>query len=385
MAPQRKFWACHGKDCKGLACGYQVPVGKIACDACGHQPPLHISCPGKAEGGKAAGRKGGKPESAPTDAKAKGKGVGRTTEQQLKAALEAKNAAESTNKANAKALTALQAEFKKFKAGQAKPEKDADPMAVDVASQFEHDDKEAKAALNKKRAMLKKLRNLEAELLEDPSIQARIATLDMEIEQAAATLREKRPLDTRMASQTAHLARMEAAEAQATDAVADITAQQEELAKQAATLLAAQAAAATKVLAAKEDLAVLKAQKARNLAAELGDSGTPVAAAAAPPPTGYVEIAFAEAKWNEREVHLQEQMAQLQALVATQREGSGQADQSPSEAGDIQSIDQLVDDEAWGKVSSGKRKAVLQRERDLLAGKVRNLSKVSTAASPFKK
>ena len=94
-------------------------------------------------------------------------------------------------------------------------------------------------------------------------------------------------------------------------------------------------------------------------------------------------IAFAEEKWTEREASFTAQIAQLQALVASQVENAGS--EVASEAGDGALAD-LEEDEAWAKVERGKRKAVLLRERDALAKCVRtNLSKVSTASSPFKK
>ena len=37
------FWLCHGLN--GTPCGYMVPRGKAWCDACGNQPPAHVSAP----------------------------------------------------------------------------------------------------------------------------------------------------------------------------------------------------------------------------------------------------------------------------------------------------------------------------------------------------
>ncbi len=60
MAPRRgkDYWLCYGQDGrdKTKMCGYFVPCGTKACDACGHMPPLHVSCPSKrgAEADKAA-------------------------------------------------------------------------------------------------------------------------------------------------------------------------------------------------------------------------------------------------------------------------------------------------------------------------------------------
>ena len=119
MSP-RRFWACHGKDCKGKPCGYQVPVGKMYCDACGHQPSWHVSCPEKAtppSGGRGKGTANGKPSG-----KSGGKGSasskppnksggGSTTLGKHLEAVEAKRQ-ESIREANA-----LRAEVKRLKEG----------------------------------------------------------------------------------------------------------------------------------------------------------------------------------------------------------------------------------------------------------------------------
>lgn len=86
-----------------------VPIGVIACDACGNQPPAHISCPAKAAkgSGKGTAKGGGK------GGGNRGNGVGdkaTTLEKQLKAELEAskqelaklkRQAATETNRAKA--------------------------------------------------------------------------------------------------------------------------------------------------------------------------------------------------------------------------------------------------------------------------------------------
>ena len=53
---RQKYWMCHGKDRKGEACGYMVPCGKTFCNSCGHEPPLHVSCPPKVTAGKGGGK-----------------------------------------------------------------------------------------------------------------------------------------------------------------------------------------------------------------------------------------------------------------------------------------------------------------------------------------
>lgn len=72
--------------------------------------------------------------------------------------------------------------------------------------------------------------------------------------------------------------------------------------------------------------------------------------------------------------------------MANQVDSGTISEVSPSVAGDIGSVDQLEEDEAWGKVGFSKRKAVFRREHDALAHRVRySLGKVSSAASPFKR
>ncbi len=64
---------------------------------------------------------------------------------------------------------------------------------------------------------------------------------------------------------------------------------------------------------------------------------------------------------------------------------------APSEAqasdfGDPEDNDLFEDDDKWQKVPKAKRRALVTKERDALAGKVRQLvSKVSISSSPFNK
>ena len=149
-----------------------------------------------------------------------------------------------------------------------------------------------------------------------------------------------------------------------------------------------QKAAVTDAEAAFAKANIEVAALAAKYASERTDTANASAAVAveAPPP-GYGSVSFAEEKWAEREAYFTQQLAQLQAMVAAQGDcGSEASEASPSIAGELASIEELENDEAWTKVASGKRKALLHRERDMLARKVRNsLGKVSSAASPFVK
>ena len=97
---------------------------------------------------------------------------------------------------------------------------------------------------------------------------------------------------------------------------------------------------------------------------------------------GYVSIAFAEEKWAEQEAALATSMAQLWALLRNSAETA--APEVANEVGDATVWD-LEDDEAWSRVGKARRKAVLHRERNVLARHVRaSLSKVPMAHSPCK-
>ena len=264
------------------------------------------------------------------------------------------------------------------------------PPACEMEADSHDDEKEAKAELATLRADLKQLQSLSADLQARHGIAEQISSLKSKIEGASAKMRGNRPLDVRLASQSAHTDRMEALEAAAANRLAELQEKQSMLAKQIEEQQATQAAAASKAKEARDELASLKSQKAAALAAEVGPSMAPTQGAAQEPPPGCVSIAFAEAKWAEREAAFAQQVAQLQALVSCQSastsEGSAGSEASPSVSGDLASVDDLEDDDTWSKVVPGKRKALLCRERDALATKMRStLGKVSAVSSPFKK
>ena len=108
-------------------------------------------------------------------------------------------------------------------------------------------------------------------------------------------------------------------------------------------------------------------------------ASTPPAACASEETEEKVSVAFAQQKWAEREAAFEQQLAEVRALVSAQTDAQ-------SEAGEVEPMEQLEDDEAWSKVDKGKRQKLLRRERVALATSVRtSLGKVSTVSSPFKK
>ena len=101
---------------------------------------------------------------------------------------------------------------------------------------------------------------------------------------------------------------------------------------------------------------------------------------AAPPPEGYVEIAFAQRKWDEREAEMAAERAHLLSLL-NPADSAGLAE--PCDLPAPCNID-FEDDDTWNKVERGKRKALVRSSRNATQARV-SLSKVSAAASPFKK
>ena len=97
-------------------------------------------------------------------------------------------------------------------------------------------------------------------------------------------------------------------------------------------------------------------------------------------PDGYVSIAYAEAKWLEREAEVQRIIQE--AVAHAIAPGSAAPSETQGDVADLSSLDEsLLKDDKWGK-----RKAVLTKERDIMATKIRgSLAKVSSSSSPFNK
>jgi hypothetical protein len=389
MAPG-KFWDCHGKDCKGNPCGYKVPVGRIACDACGHQPPLHVSCPGK-RGDKAKGA-----SATVTDEKRSGREGSNTAEAKLKAALKAKAASEAKSNDNAKALVADKAELKKLKEAAAV----APCPAAALAMELDHDGPETgtsalEAAISAARDELKQTQaftDFQKSLV--PDFAAALAAARAKVEAALVARRAASPLKKQLEGAEGHQQR---SSKKVADAKALLETRREEASKaQAAVQLQEEALADVLAVLAKADaqVAELAARFAseRNAApAALATDGAPLQAESfAAPPEGYVTIALAEARWHEREQEFQKIIAEARALAGSDPANSlAPSEAAASDVADIASLDaseSVDDDDKWSKVGKDKRKALLSKQRDVLASKVsRSLAKVSLTESPFSK
>jgi hypothetical protein len=212
-----------------------------------------------------------------------------------------------------------------------------------------------------------------------------LAKVQAELAEAQGARRAANPLKKRLEGAETHKARMAKKVAEAKAALQDREAALEAVSKQIvahkvaleeAEAFSAKASAEVAALAAKYALERTDTTNTAHAGANGGGNA----------PHGFVSVSFAEEKWAEREAAFAQQIAQLQALVASQGEGGAAAsDASPSVAGDIAAMEDLEDDEAWSKVTREKRKTVLRRERDVLASKVRSsLGKSPSHASPFK-
>ena len=242
------------------------------------------------------------------------------------------------------------------------------------------------AAVERARDKLAKLKQLPEELrsLVEGGFQACCSKVQQELADAQAARRAANPLKKQVAGAEAYKARMEKKLADERAMLQQQEAQLADIKKTIEVQRAAVHEAEVATTKAATELASLAAQLASEHAVP-----APAAAEEGPqPPAGFVTVAFAEQKWAEREAEFTEKMAQLQALVDGQLDGiaSETQDDTRSDCAELASVELFEDDEAWNKVDKTKRKALLGREREKLATKVKaSLTKVSTHASPFKK
>lgn len=218
-APRHKkqFWLCLGKDCKGEACGYMVPCGRIACDACGHQPPLHVSRPDGAKSGKSAGKGNG------NGSGSRSSGTGATTlEKQLKAELEASK----QELAKVKKLAAAEA-VKTDAAAAGAPHVTSN---VAMASDEANGGSDLGAKVEQAKATLKKWQDLPYDMRGAIAggYESHIAGLEKALEVARAAQRAAKPLKIRLEDAEAFQGR---AAKRAENAKAHLQTQEAELAE----------------------------------------------------------------------------------------------------------------------------------------------------------
>ena len=373
MAPKKNFWLCHGTDCKGKACGYMVPTGKIACDACGHQPPAHISCPGKAakgngKGNGSAGKGGGKGGNRPCSSNTSGS----TLEKQLRAELEA------SKQELAKVKKSAAAEASKAKAAS---EAAAAPQAVQEAAtdeasrlalEVQNEIKDFKGDLHFFASLPEDRRN---RLLEkDGGYEKYVAETKEKLEQCYKKQQSSRTLKQQLASAQGREARLEKVSANDESQLATL---QEKLA-QLQTEITSQQEKATK---SKADLDAAKAEVKRLAAATASEGSGPAPHAAAASATMETSQMSVE-QLHARSQALQEEMAAFHA-EANNRWKEIQEMQASLDADiDIDSdADSVAPSETGGEDCKVKRKMDRARSKKKVAEKFRKATSKFSAPS----
>ena len=231
------------------------------------------------------------------------------------------------------------------------------------------------------RERLRKLKDLPAELRDIVAggYDECLAKVQQELSTAQAARRAGNPLSKQLESGEAHKARMAK---KLEDAKATLQAREEEL-----VLLHKQIGSQKAAVAEAEEAAAKAVSEVATLATKFASERSDASSAQGPAeaPAGYVSVSFAEQKWAEREAAFSAQLAQLQAMVDSQDDGGSVASEAcPSIADDLGSVEELEKNETWNQVAPARRKALLRRERDVLAKKFRtSLGKASMSSSPF--
>ncbi len=347
-------WECHKCHC------WAPRGGKAYCNSCGHSPPAGVT--------------------EKRDAQPK-----RTPKAKPKARVKAKadddhrhSAAKKAMAAKDRRIAGLQKELDAAKAAAAAatPPGPAESEAMDLQSGatvgLDNEVCRARDELTQMQGFTEFHKSL------IPNFEDKLKAAHAKLEDATAARRAANPLREQIEKAEAFQARAAKRLAEAKSCLVE---RQQGLAEAQRALEEQQAAVAeaeATVTKAGAEVAALAARYASERADTAPGATIAIADPSAANPSGFVSVAYAEEKWAEREVAFNQQLAQLQALVAAKSE-------APSEAGDPE-LDLFEEDETWNKVERGKRKSLLRKERDALATRVRaGLGKVSSAASPFKK
>ena len=379
----KTHWLCKGTSLNGEACNCWIPLGRRWCDFCGHMPPAHVTSPELRKGG-GKGSNGGKVDDAKSGRKGNGKGKGgkrpsahdqRTKELEDKLAKVSKEAATAR-----KAQQVAEAKAKAAEARGAEATAVCEMVIDDNDEGESTPDQKIQAAQEKLRYAREAPDGMRAAFA--IRYDEYIAQLEQELEDAKASKREGKSLKVQLEQAELYQERAAKRAEKARASLQESEQQMDALLQKMELQKAEVETREEQCLAAKATVSALATRMAEQLAVE----PPPTAAAehTKHPPEGFVSIAFAEEKWAEREAQVAEQIAQLQALVTTYASTQGESLSDVANAsGDVENLE---DDEVWNTVERGKRKAVLGKQRDALATKVRtSLAKVSGHASPFKK
>ena len=370
MATRHKFWHCHGKDCKGEPCGYMVPTGKIACDACGHQPPAHISCPvGAAKGGgkgNGGGSRGG--DKGGNGGGSGGGYKGTTLEKQLKAELEASKQELAKVKKLAAADACKAEAVVAPQAGEEGVTDEASKLALEVHTEI----KDLKGDLHFFASLPEDRRN---RLLEkDGGYEKFVTETRAKLDQCYKRQQGCKSLKQQLASAQGRERRVEKASANDDSQLAAL---QEQLAKLQADITAQQAKAAK----SKTDLAAASEEVKRLAAATAAEGSRPGEPSAAPTASEATETAqMSMEQLNERSRTLQAQLEDFHAEANT-RWNDIQALQASLDA----DVDIDSDAESVALSEAGTDDPKNKRKMDKIRTKKKVAEQFRKAASKFSK
>jgi len=219
-----------------------------------------------------------------------------------------------------------------------------------------------------------------------------VAERQAALDAALAARRASNPLDKQLEGAEAYKARrlkkveeekelLAEKQAEADEAIARLEDQKKELAE-----------AERKAAEATAEVAELAARYAAERSAATPRPPSPNPAAASAEVGDTVSRAYAEQVWLEREAEFKQQLEQVQSMLVAAQDGVAGAASAASEsaAGDLGSLDDLVDDDRWTKVEGAKRKAFLVRaagrkKAEFAACIQTKLGKHRMVASPFDK
>jgi DNA repair exonuclease SbcCD ATPase subunit len=365
--PRDPTWACGcGRDenwasrtkCRG--CGRSAPQSTLAKAKTADKAARERDRKGDADAG---GSKGGRED---------GKGGAKTGKDRV----DPKKLLEDERRKHAAETRKLKEELELARKG------GAAPMAVD-AEEGEDDDLGKAVATARERLRKAKAAPEELHDLLQGGYEACVAKLQGELSAAQAARRASNPLSKQLEGAEAYKSRMDK---KLTEAKAELDERDKELLEagkrrdqQKEAVAEAEAASAK----AAEEVANLAKQLAADRATSPPGAGGSSPAAAVPP-SGCVTVAYAEEKWQEREAAFAKQLEQLKADLGA-APANVAASGAASVASDLGNPDDL-DDEQWSKVEKGRRSALLRRQKDELASKLRTrLNGVASVRSPFRK
>jgi DNA repair exonuclease SbcCD ATPase subunit len=403
MAPsgsaKQPYWTCS-------KCKYDTNwASKLKCHDCGHGAPYLVvarlaqaaaggGTPPKPPEGRAAANGGGRKRG---NGKGKGSSANADTDKGKSRAEQQLAAEKSKLAAELKQLRGEQQlelkELKKLK-GELEQARKGSPAGGGVDESMEEDD-DLDDAVAQARERLKELKALPQGLhgiLQD-GYDSSLAKLQAELSQAQAAKRASNPLGKQLEGAEAFKARMEKKLSDASKALEEKLLAQVEAARLVEVQKQTVREAEDAVTKAGAEVAALAAKfAAERVTAAPGPtggatgSGGPAQAGALPqagPPAGFVSLAFAEEMWQEREAAIAKEFEQLKALVHSQDAAGG--DGAASTASDLGAVEDL-DDTKWSQVDRTKRAAMLRKQKDELALRVRTrLGKVASVRCPFKK